>query len=406
MVPYSRRHFLGTLGACSLTAGCVGSPSTRLGTDAETARSPPGGPTETASATRSPTSVEDGPTPTVRIGVGDGRPTTPTVHGNSVYVGTIDEESGAIQAADASTGERRWRTRFEFPPTASPTVVDDLLLCPIGLDRSNTGPGDGELVALRRDDGSVSWRTDIGGAGGTPVATSGRTAYVGREAVGDRHLFAIDVDDGTTRWSLDAGAHVFGGPVVAGETVYVTIRDRTLFALEAESGDRRWAADNEASPFTTGPTPDGDRLYVGCRTGVAALEAETGDVVWYYDTERQETMFQDGVFAPPDVDGDTLFAPVVHDGETSESSVIAVGASDGERAWETGIPGTFTAYTPVVTGGVVYAGLGEGTKELRALDAETGGHHWRSTDCWGRPVVEDGTLYAVGAGEIVGLSVT
>ena len=406
MVPSSRRRLLGTLGGCFVTGGCVGSPSNGSGSGTETRRSTTGGSNESTSATPSPTLVEDGPSPAVRIDVGDGRPTTPSVHGDSVYVGTIGEESGAIQAADASTGERRWRAEMELPPTASPTVVDDLLLCSTGLDRSNTGPGDGELVALRRDDGSVSWRTDLGGAGGTAVATSGRTAYVGRETVGDSRLFAIDVDDGARRWSLDAGAHVFDGPVVDGNTVYATIRDRTLLALEAESGDRRWAVDNEESPFATRPTLVGDQLYIGCRTGIAAVEAGTGDVAWYYDTEREGTMFQDGVLTPPAVDGDTLFAPVVHDGETPESSVLAAGTSDGEPAWETDVPRTVAAYSPVVSGGVVYVGLGERVEELRALDAETGWHRWRSSEYWGRPVVVNGILYAVGADGIVGLPVT
>ncbi len=139
---------------------------------------------------------------------------TPVVADGVVYASAFGEGPAAVRLSD---GERLWRAR-EFGPSR-PLVIGDLLI---------TGTADGAVVALRRADGSMKWRTRLATtAAGTPVAV-GNAIVVG----GDRGLWLLRATDGApmVRLSLVYGAR--GTPEVAGRRLFFVGGGGTVNAVD------------------------------------------------------------------------------------------------------------------------------------------------------------------------------
>lgn len=140
--------------------------------------------------------------------------TTAVVADGVVYSSAFGEGPAALRLSD---GERLWRAR-EFGPSR-PLVMGDLLI---------TGTADGTVVALRRADGTMKWRTRLATtAAWSPVAV-GDAIVVG----GDRGLWLLRTADGApmVRLSLTHGAR--GTPEVAGRRIFFVGGGGTVNAVD------------------------------------------------------------------------------------------------------------------------------------------------------------------------------
>lgn len=245
---------------------------------------------------------------------------TPTVAGDTVYVGAYD---GALYAFDRETGRRRWRVRLGDAIGSSPAYHDGRVYVAVEYipsegslfavdartgevratadwpadhphstpavvseaDRVVVGSNDGDLyawtLALER-----AWEVETGAAVKGPVAVHDGSAFVGSW---DHHLYRVALDDGAVEWRYETGDMVMSGAGIDPErgVVYVGSHDRHLHALDLD-GRRRWR-------FRTGgwiigcPSVVGDRVLVGSYDDrLYALEPD-GDRAWSLDLRGRVT---------------------------------------------------------------------------------------------------------------------
>ncbi|MFB6184584.1 MAG: PQQ-binding-like beta-propeller repeat protein [Haloarculaceae archaeon] len=186
----------------------------------------------------------------------------------------------AVDAYDASSGERRWSTSL-----SNANEPSDTLFMYDGSDTQEVATADGvvylslqnqELYALSLDDGRVRWNRSLTSSytdetpdwisapavhdGAVYVTTQYEDVYDRTEwEIGTVHR--IDVDTGETEWRYESAARLLG-PAVANETVYLGAKYRSV------DSQRRAADGNpETSPYPSAP-------------GVYALNATSGDVRW------------------------------------------------------------------------------------------------------------------------------
>jgi outer membrane protein assembly factor BamB len=161
---------------------------------------------------------------------------------DTVYV---RDESNAVYAIDAASGDERWAVTPALDLGAGPPVgAGDLLVF---------GTAEGGVLALERADGSVAWqqqfeRPDFQSSGAVAVA-EGTVCATGREGA----VVALEAESGRLEWSGTTDADALGPPTVADGTIYAgaTVENETgaVLALDAESGERQWRVDTREVLF-------------------------------------------------------------------------------------------------------------------------------------------------------------
>lgn len=243
-----------------------------------------------------------------KIGAVNSRPAT---DGGLLYVGT---EDGVLFCLDAQTGEEKWKYQSRGPIGQMPLVSGNLVVF------ANEGD---QVIALDSITGAFKWvykadspeeNTLRGHAG---VVADGDLFFTG---FANGNLVALRRDTGSVAWlqSLKGEATSFfdvdATPVVLDETVYVTSSSGGAYALDKTSGLVRWRTPlwDASSPSATGNvgglTSDGTFLYVMVADlGIHALDLE-GNVVWRVGANKG------GEPAPPVVAGDLVIYTLAKDG--------------------------------------------------------------------------------------------
>lgn len=178
-----------------------------------------------------------------------------------------------------------------------------------------------------------------------------------------------------------------GGPIVVDETVVLTT-PAGVFALSLRDGAERWRRDHTPVPVESAVTASGEpvspvaaggRVFCPTADGVVALDLDDGSVAW-----RADDVAGAGIPATTD---DGLVVPTT-DGLT------LLDARDGSRLWTAAAD----ARLPAVADGTVVT-TSEQTAETVALDAATGERQWTApAGSRGHPVVAGGTVY-LGTGD-------
>jgi eukaryotic-like serine/threonine-protein kinase len=317
---------------------------------------------------------------------------SPTVVGNTVYVGSSD---GAVYAIDSRRGDIRWRRDVGSPVSSTPAVANGLVFV-TALD--------GTLRAMTSGDGRVMWRFRTGPAlplqwgfesGETwvssPTVVGGRLLFGSR----DGNVYALDAATGAERWRYAAGSRVYSSPAVAGGTVFVGGQDGTLHAIQLADGRAQWRFDTEGkklrsenfgfdrTTIQSSPAVVDGVVYVGARDGwVYAVDALTGREKWRVDHKVS------WINSSPAVNGG-----IVYVGSSDGHFIQAIDATTGQERWRA--PSTQIVWSsPAVDRERVYVGEGDGT--LYALDKATGKEVWRyrcAARIMSSPVIQDGRLY-------------
>jgi outer membrane protein assembly factor BamB len=199
-----------------------------------------------------------------------------------------------------------------------------------------------------------------------PVVLGGRVFAMDTDAV----VSAFDLKTGERLWRRETRAkdthstNLAGGIAAEDGLLYVVTGRAEALALDATDGHVRWRA-TLAAPARSLPTLGGGRLYAGLIDGrLVALDLRGGRQLWSY--------------------------------QAGESGMIVLGQP-----------------APAYADGIVVAGFGSG--DLAAVHADTGTLVWtdnlgsaggRSTatdlsSIRGAPVIDGGTVYAVGLGGLI-----
>lgn len=319
---------------------------------------------------------------------------TPTVSQGVVVVGS---EDGGLYALGAENGELRWGVELGAPITATAAIVGERVLA-VG--------GDGRLHALRLDSGSPVWEFRPEKAllyesyeddprswdfyDSSPVVHDGRV-YFGS---GDGNVYALRLEDGQEIWRFSTGAVVRATPAVAEGIVYAGGMDGLLHALDADTGEEIWSFDTPGSEyFPVGevqgsPAVADGRVVFGARDGrLYALDAASGEQKWAFDHEGS------WVITSPAIAEGTVFA-----GSSDGEFFQAVSLESGEELWLHDTKSRVFS-SPTVAGGLVVFGTWDGI--LYGLDVRDGTvQGGTAAECaiLSSPVVAGGRLY-VGSDE-------
>ncbi len=197
---------------------------------------------------------------------------------DSVFFAAND---GILYAADAKTGEIRWRYRSDIPDRigihgfARPLVVNQKVYAALG---------DGTVAQIRANDGMEVSRQRLEGRVRFPeviaplLATNGK--ILAAQFFGTLHALGLD---GTSRWSVPSGG-TGAAPVVSEKVVYAGGADNQLMALDSESGERKWAKSFSPTSNWSGIILHRGLLVASTHEGrIFVVKPEDGSVLWTYD---------------------------------------------------------------------------------------------------------------------------
>jgi outer membrane protein assembly factor BamB len=297
---------------------------------------------------------------------------TPTTLNGPVVVlaaGNVIFGDYARYAFDQATGGRRWvfNPQAQGIPGHAPGAYEH------SSDGSTVyaGSGSGHVYAVNAVDGTLVWMSPLSVDGQTSVydpVIDGAALYVTV-----RHftnpitgaIVALNRNDGTVTWShsFPPVAPTSSGPVGKvipfGETVIVANDDGKIYALDKETGDTRWVAPRR--PDVIGYDDlrfmvlAGDVLVAGSLSNyLTGYDPSTGRQLWEVDGGQGSAgnkLASDGI---------TVFEPYVN------GVLGAFDAATGSRRWLRSAPGGghFTSY-PLVIDAVIYAPSTQGLIALR-----------------------------------------
>ena len=254
-------------------------------------------------------------------------------------------------------------------PTESPTATETTSTPSPATDEEGAGVSSVVAVGLG-DKHTEVWRTPLEDVSRSGVTIEGGAAYVGDQA---GNVYALSMDDGSVTWREQVGGRA-DTPIAVGDgTAFVVGRDAdtprvVLAAFDAATGERAWSplALQVNSTAGSAPTFGGGSLFVGSADRrVRGLDASNGD-------ERWNSLVL-SVFSPATAlafDGSSVFAADVGGG------LYRLDASDGSRLWSFHVNEAVLRSAPVVSGSSVLLGLANGG--MVAIDVESGHLVWRN----------------------------
>ncbi len=227
----------------------------------------------------------------------------------------------SLRVLDRRTAAELWRHEGTFCQV--PLVRGDTL---IAVDEQ------GAVQALRRADGQLLWRTQLGGLARTGLVLSGDLAFAGT-ASGD--LVALSAESGKQRWRTSLGEAVRSRPVPTGGHIVTATAAGRVIAARRDSGQVVWERSLGALP-TAQLALAADVLVIGCADRhFYGLDAATGQVRWTFATGGV-------VRSSPAATQYTAY------GASSDGHLYALDLHDGHLLWKYRLDGPVLA--PVALG--------------------------------------------------------
>ncbi len=192
----------------------------------------------------------------------------------------LDAAHGRFSAerSGASFGDGRWIAA----PTgarvlASPLVADGLMVV-VDLE--------GEMRALRADDGGLAWRTSLAApVQGTPAVVRGRIFV---PTLGNR-VVALRLADGMPVWKRDVGGMMMSSPAPVDGDIIMTVGvpGRSVIRLSGIDGAVIWQTPPVMEQFgNTSPVVGAGLVIVGATGGhYYAFNLATGALRWEYQAD-------------------------------------------------------------------------------------------------------------------------
>jgi len=219
---------------------------------------------------------------------GDGPRGTPTVDGAQLYAYGA---SGDLSAMDAATGKVIWKvnvlrqfggSNINWGLSESPLVLSDRVLV-------NAGGPNASVVALRKTDGSVIWKTESDEAGYSSAVLQ-RIGTIDQAVFFTAHrALGVNVANGRLLWSYDKVSNRTANiatPIVRGNKVFVSSDYGTgaaLLELTPANGGvsaREVYFTNDMRNHHASSVLVGDHLYGFSSAILTAMRFDTGQVAW------------------------------------------------------------------------------------------------------------------------------
>lgn len=183
------------------------------------------------------------------------------------------------------------------------------------------------LSATHPENLIVKWRFKTEGALRSDAVINGSTIFI---ASTDGQLYALRKNDGKQLWAFKTGGAIAGEPVVTDKLVIVVSRDGMIYAINRNTGQLDWtfsmqperaATKAEWQYFTAAPVIDNSKVYVGSGDGsLYALHQKNGQLVWKFQTQGQ-------IRATPLLHEGTIYQP------SNDGIVYVLDAATGHQQW-------------------------------------------------------------------------
>lgn len=257
-------------------------------------------------------------------------PTTPAIGPSRLYMSIGNHASTPaamrVVAFSLADGALQWERSLPYAGSTTPTLALDgegrtTVFALSGQDKSNTGPGNGAVLALDPVTGDTRWRWTVNRSLSGPVVVADGRIYVHNTSYGEAAVHALDATTGTELWRFDAGSVLHRAPTVAENRVFTSSGRNRLTAVRADDGSVEWEVKTNGDG--TRPVVDAKRghIFMGHQNGLEAFCASTGDRSWHLQTSTATTDEEDylGVTTGPVVADALLFV------QTSDTSPYAIG---------------------------------------------------------------------------------
>ncbi len=187
------------------------------------------------------------------------------------------------------------------------------------------------------------------------------------------------------KWRFATGNRVISSPVIRGKALYFGGDDGNVYAVDSETGRQMWKTKTRG-PVPATPAVVNGTLYVGSYDGnFYALNADTGASKWKFATGGERRFEAKGLHGmqpktqtiadPFDI---FLSSPVVVGGAvyfgSGDGNVYALDANSGELRWKFKT-GDVVHASPAFADGVVFVGSWD--SYFYAIDAKNGKEKWR-----------------------------
>ncbi len=210
-------------------------------------------------------------------------------------------------------------------------------------------------------------------------------------------MAALKPDDKSVKWvfppNTDEGNKlklegIYGAPVIADGSVYFGGYDGYVYALNASDGSMRWAF-HTGGPIVSGVSaktggtaaaPTLDLLYFGSEDGYVYAVDKDGKLKWQFKAG-------DAVWTTPLV-GDSVYVASVG------GNLYSLDLQTGAQHWAFHSSAALLSDPVMADKSTVL--IGGVDKTLYAIDASTGNQKWSfgaGNWFWGKPLVDNGTVY-------------
>ena len=210
---------------------------------------------------------------------------SPVVWGDRLYITSADEETGTrtVVALKAADGSRVWEKSFPADTYRKHSFNNYAAMTP-PVDEERlyltwTTPEAYIVLALRRTDGEVVWRRDLGpwagehGSGASPVLID-NVLIVPNDQDGKSFCIALDRLTGETRWQLDRKSEkaAYSTPVIfrpegAAPQVILTSWAHGITGVDPKTGKAVWELPVFKNRTVGSPSIAAGLVVAGCGEG-------------------------------------------------------------------------------------------------------------------------------------------
>jgi eukaryotic-like serine/threonine-protein kinase len=332
---------------------------------------------------------------------------TPLIHEGIVYIGSLD---GNFYALNAATGAELWRFTAENKIFTTAAIYQNIVCFAsgnnfYGLDlagalqwktplyngtvvnqhdewdyfQSSPRVVDG-IAYLGTEKGLVYGINMLTGAIVFQCQTPGKFTIETKPAVDNNMIYFGDWDGVLYAYNLLTAEKVWNydtkkdntyswvnaiqtDPVVYNNSIFFGGRSCNIYSLDPLTGAKKWSFHDGGNMWLLGgPTIADDKLYMGSSNQhfIQAFNVASGVKIWTKNVDYR-------IFGTPLVDGDFLFFGTGNEFTEKLGSLFAIDKSSGEIRNRIPVPGQVHS-SPVIMNGVVYFGCGDGN--VYAIDKQ------------------------------------
>ena len=189
-----------------------------------------------------------------RTALGDHIWSRPIIRDSLAYVPVLD---GRLAALDVATGTLRAQPAFKASAGLPTTGT-------LAGNRIIVGSLNKRLYAVNIADGSTAWSFPGENWFWTTPLVDGDRVYAGNL---DHVVYALNLADGSLLWQYDTAAPVRSAPAISGGMLIVASTDGVVHGIDAAKGDRKWATSPLDTNLYANLTLDGAVVYVQGENG-------------------------------------------------------------------------------------------------------------------------------------------